>query len=54
MTPIKVMKQKKKAKQVDKEVKERLEELNTIWENIDAYDGTSKGQKELRNIETGL
>lgn len=36
----------KKYKQ-EKEVNEELEKLNTIMENIDAYDGTSKGQVEV-------
>lgn len=36
----------KKHKQ-EKEIKEEIDKLNTIMGNIDAYDGTDKGQVEV-------
>lgn len=52
--PVAVIKEKKATKKVERQNKEVLEELNRIMDNINNYDGTSHGQKELKNIETGL
>ena len=52
--PITTVKEKMETKKIEDANKERLEELNTILENIENYDGTSQGQKELKNVGTGL
>jgi len=41
-------------KKIEEANKEQIEEFNKILYNINNYDGTSQGQKELRNIGTGL
>ena len=52
--PIKAIKARKIDKEQEKEIQDKLEEINTIMENIESYDGSSKNQKELKNVETGL
>ena len=52
--PIKKVKEKIEDKKEQEKINEQLEELNKIYENIENYDGTNKGQKELRNIEIGI
>lgn len=36
-----------KEKQVNKKYEEEIQKLNTIFENIDNYDGTGANQKEV-------
>lgn len=43
-----------KTKKNDKKLEEQLEELNKIYDNIENYDGTSKNQKELKNVKIGI
>ena len=38
-------------KREQEEIQEQLDELNRIYENIENYDGSNKGQKELKNVE---
>ncbi len=52
--PITSIKEKMETKKIEEENKEQIEEFNKILDNINIYDGTSQGQKELRNIGTGL
>lgn len=52
--PITTIKEKVENKKIIEANKEKLEEFNKILYNINNYDGTSQGQKELRNIGTGL
>lgn len=49
--PIKEIKNKVENKKTNEELQEQLDELNTIYENTENYDGSSKGQKELKNVE---
>lgn len=49
--PIKEIKNKVEDKKANEELQEQLNELNTIYENIENYDGSNKGQKELKNVE---
>lgn len=52
--PIKTVKEKIENKKEQEAIQEQLDELNRIYENIENYDGSSKGQKELKNIEIGI
>ena len=52
--PIKTVKEKIEDKKEQQEIQEQLEELNKIYDNIENYDGSNKGQKELKNIEIGI
>lgn len=52
--PIKKAKEKIEETKINKEIQEQLEEFNKILDNIENYDGTSKNQKELKNIEIKL
>lgn len=52
--PIKTVKEKMEDKKAQEEIQEQLEELNKIYENLESYDGSNKGQKELKNIEIGI
>lgn len=52
--PITSIKEKMETKKVEEANKEQIEELNKILDNINNYDGTPQGQKELRNVGTGL
>lgn len=49
--PIKEIKTKMEDKKANEELKEQLEELNKIYENIENYNGSNEGQKELKNVE---
>ena len=52
--PIKTIKEKAENKKEQEAINEQLEELNKIYQNIETYDGSNKGQKELKNIEIKL
>ena len=52
--PIKTVKEKMQNKKEQETIQEQLDELNRIYENIENYDGSNKGQKELKNIEIGI
>jgi hypothetical protein len=52
--PIKTVKEKIEDKKEQQEIQEQLEELNIIYGNLENYDGSNKGQKELKNIEIGI
>ncbi len=52
--PIKTVKEKIEDKKEQQEIQEQLEELNKIYGNLENYDGSNKGQKELKNIEIGI
>lgn len=52
--PIKTVKEKIENKKEQEAIQEQLDELNRIYENIENYDGSNKGQKELKNIEIGI
>lgn len=52
--PIKTIKEKIEDKKEQQEIQEQLEELNKIYGNLENYDGSNKGQKELKNIEIGI
>ena len=45
--PIKSIKEHKEIKESIEEYNKEIEAYNTILENIDNYDGTSSGQKEI-------
>ena len=45
--PIKMIKQEIENKELTKEMKKEQEIYKTIAENIDNYDGTSRGQKTI-------
>lgn len=45
---IEAPKEKKKRREISKEAEKRRSQMSILLENIEAYDGTSKGQKELR------
>ena len=49
--PIKTVKEKMDNKREQDAIQEQLDELNRIYENIENYDGSNKGQKELKNVE---
>lgn len=52
--PVKTVKEKIETKKQNDIINERLEELNKIAYNIERYDGTTNGQKEVKGIELGL
>lgn len=52
--PIKKIKNKIAEKQEMDNIQEQIEQINTIYENIENYDGTGNNQKELKNIEVEL
>ena len=52
--PVKTVKEKIENKKQNDILNEKLEELNKIYYNIEHYDGTSNGQKEVKGIEIGL
>ena len=52
--PIKTIKEKIEDKKEQQDIQEQLEELNKIYGNLENYDGSNKGQKELKNIEIGI
>lgn len=54
VNPIEKIKKKIEEKKDNEEIREQLDELNKIYENIENYDGTSNNQKELKNIEIGI
>lgn len=45
--PVKNIKEHKEMKESIEEYNKEMETYNTILENIDNYDGTSRGQKEI-------
>jgi hypothetical protein len=45
--PIKLIEEKKENKILEREMKKEQEIYRTIAENIDNYDGTSRGQKKM-------
>ena len=45
---------KKEQEMIQEMIQEQLDELNRIYENMENYDGSNKGQKELKNIEIGI
>lgn len=52
--PVKTVKEKIEDRKVQEQIQEQLEELNRICENIENYNGSNEGQKELKNIEIGI
>lgn len=52
--PIKTIKEKIENKKQNEQINEQLEELNKIYYNLEHYDGTKNGQKEVKGIEIGL
>ena len=51
---VKTVKEKIETKKQNDKISEQLEELNKIYYNIEHYDGTPNGQKEVKGIEIGL
>lgn len=49
--PIQVLKEKKIEKELISETKDEQEKINIMLYNIDSYDGTGIGQKEIQRIE---
>lgn len=47
LNPIKIIKQEIENKELTREMKKEQEIYKTIAENIDNYDGTSRGQKTI-------
>lgn len=45
---IETPKEKKTRREISKEAEKRRSQMSILLENIEAYDGTSKGQKELK------
>lgn len=45
---IETPKEKKERREISKEAEKRRSQMSILLENIEAYDGTSKGQKELK------
>lgn len=52
--PIKTVKEKMENKKENEKIKEQLEELNKICQNIENYNGSSENQEEVKGIEIGL
>ena len=47
-TPIRYIKEKHKQKEAEKRIEEEKNYLDIMLENINNYDGTSKGQKDFK------
>ena len=47
LNPVKAVKEHNEKKQAEKEAEREQERLNTIMENIENYDGTPYGQKDV-------
>jgi hypothetical protein len=45
--PIKMVEQKKEIKKIEKEIQKQDEIYKTIADNIDSYNGTAEGQKDI-------
>ena len=47
VNPIKAIKEHNEKKQAEKEAEREQERINTIMQNIENYDGTGRGQKDV-------
>ena len=47
LNPVKAVKEHNEKKQAEKEAEREQEKINTIMENINNYDGTPNGQKDV-------
>lgn len=45
--PVEFIKSRKESNEIQKEYEQQQEEFKTMMHNIDVYDGTSAGQKEV-------
>lgn len=47
LNPVKAIKEHNEQKQAEKEAEREQERINTIMQNIENYDGTPNGQKDV-------
>lgn len=48
INPVKRIKKELDDYQHEKEIKDEVDKINTIMDNINSYDGTNNGQKEVK------